>query len=551
MKLTKLIPTLIFSVGSLQAAASEPIEPIMVTIPAGSFDMGSTKRRSTQPVHKVTLPEFSMGKYEVTVTEFRRFVEATNYEVPQECRHEMDSWFLLWTKGNWETNALNTSEFQPVVCINWQAANAYVEWLAKETGKPYRLPSEAEWEYAARAGTKTDYFFGDDPDKTKVCEYANTSDLSGENILQRDSGTSYYNFSGPLANCTDYAGYASIVGMYKPNQFGLHDMLSNVLEFLADCYDSYENVPNDGSAHIGGSCERRVTRGGSWHWSHWPLWSRSNQSEDFSGGVDGFRLALDGKAPKRSKATKQFAASLTFAQTQEQKRRDASPSIPEPVVDVKLQQSDNSVILSWTHSEHSDNNYDLSYRVYRNGIEGGMFTLLANNITDTRYIDANASPNKYEYTIVAVKNNLQSYYSEPVATQVGWADIQDKIEAEWAFDFKGSRASYSEDDDRRGKSLQGILEDTEIATLKYQIDVQESGHYELEYRVATPANIEGFEVYIDDKKAGSSPLTTTGSDRQYQTQPGISLYLPKGKHTLTLKSRDNDWKLNWFALKPS
>jgi formylglycine-generating enzyme required for sulfatase activity len=244
--------------------AQNYIEPVMVTIPAGSFEMGSLKRESTQPIHKVDIAEFSMGKFEVTVNEFRQFIESTSYAAPTECRNEMNGWFLLWTKGNWESNALNTSEFQPVVCINWNAADAYTNWLAKETGKPYRLPTEAEWEYAARAGTTTDYFFGDDKDLTQVCDYANTADLTGENILQRDSNTSYLNWAGEISNCVDHSAYASIVGMYKPNQFGLHDVLSNVLEMLSDCYVvDYNNAPNDGSANMEGSCERHSTRGGN------------------------------------------------------------------------------------------------------------------------------------------------------------------------------------------------------------------------------------------------------------------------------------------------
>lgn len=266
MKLKRVLIAANMALLSAPVFAGKVIEPIMQTIPAGTFQMGSENRENSQPVHPVNIAEFSMGKYEVTVREFRQFIEATNYPAPQECRHELNVWFLRATPGNWQTNALNTSEYQPVVCINWQAANAYANWLAKETGKPYRLPTEAEWEYAARAGTTTRYYFGDDLDNTQVCQYENVGDLSGENILQRNNNTSYYNWSGDVANCADHAGYASIVGMYKPNPFGLHDMLSNVLEMLQDCYlPDYKNAPNDGSARTKEDCDRRATRGGSWH----------------------------------------------------------------------------------------------------------------------------------------------------------------------------------------------------------------------------------------------------------------------------------------------
>ncbi|MFB1036482.1 MAG: SUMF1/EgtB/PvdO family nonheme iron enzyme, partial [Sinobacterium sp.] len=307
MKFIRLLLPLYLVVCSYKLYAQELIEPIMATIPAGSFEMGSLERKSTQPIHTVNIQEFSMGIYEVTVREFRQFIEATNYSAPQTCRHEMNVWFLESSTGNWETNALNTSEFQPVVCIDWQAANAYSEWLTKETGKPYRLPTEAEWEYAAKAGTKTDYYFGDDADNTQVCEYANVGDLSGENILQRDSNTSYFNWSGKIANCSDHSGYASIVGMYKPNDFGLYDVLSNVQEFLADCFvRGYDHVANDGSAYLSEDCNKRAVRGGSWHWSHRPLFQRSAMPDHFAGGVDGFRVALDGTSAELSKKSKVF-----------------------------------------------------------------------------------------------------------------------------------------------------------------------------------------------------------------------------------------------------
>ncbi|MCW8997257.1 MAG: SUMF1/EgtB/PvdO family nonheme iron enzyme, partial [Kangiellaceae bacterium] len=522
--------------------------PIMVTIPSGSFEMGSTQRESTQPVHTVNIKEFSMGKYEVTVKEFRQFIEATNYPAPTECRHELDGWFKLASKGNWEANALNTSEFQPVVCINWKAADAYVKWLAKETGRPYRLASESEWEYAARAGTTTDYFFGDDKDRTKVCEYANTADLYGENILQRDVKTSYYNWDTGMSNCVDHSAYASIVGMYKPNQFGLHDMVSNVLEYLADCFvDNYEGAPTDGSPRLDGKCERRATRGGSWHWNNWPLAFRGRIGPDFAGGVDGFRIALDGSAPKQSKATKRFAKELKHAQTVEQKQRDLIAEFPKAVSNLKIKQKGNFVKLSW---DKSNSEGVEGYRIYRNRVSGNMFTLLASNITDSSFTDSNVGPYKYDYTVVAVRNHLQSNYAEPVTTQAGWTSISDKVEAEWASEFSGTAISFSSDDnDRGGSVLTGSVGISEEAVIKYQIDAPKSGTYQLEYRVATPRDTKGFELLANDKSAGKNKVVKTGGYHDWATQKGVSVFLKKGKNTLTLKSLDQNWKLNWLQLK--
>nr|WP_256435572.1 SUMF1/EgtB/PvdO family nonheme iron enzyme [Aliikangiella sp. G2MR2-5] len=519
----------------------------MVTIPGGSFEMGSLARQSTQPVHKVELNTFSLGKYEVTVKEFGQFIKATNYPAPTECRHELDGWFKLYSKGNWEVNKLNSSQFQPVVCINWKAAQAYTQWLAKETGKPYRLVSEAEWEYAARAGTDTDYFFGDDEEMSEVCQYANTADLYGESILQMEANTTYFNWSSGLANCVDHSAYASIVGMYKANPYGLHDIVSNVLEFTADCYvGGYEGAPTDGSARIEEKCERRSTRGGSWHWTHWPHAFRSNISEDFAGGVDGFRVALDGAAPELSTATRRFLKELGEAQVIERKRRQAIPKLPDPVTGFKLENVKEGIKLSWDADEKGVVD---SYRIYRNQVPGKMFELIATNIKSNSFIDANFGEHRYEYTVVAVKNHLQSAYADPVTKPSGWLSIESKIEAEWATSIEGASVSFSSDNERKGSVLTGSEGISDSAIITYHVDVDSAGSYLLEYRVASIQDTEGFEVYINNKKHGANPVLKTDGYHKWQTQTGVRLKLKEGKNRITFKSLDSHWKLNWFSLK--
>lgn len=530
---------------ALAATSNKPIEPIMVTIPAGSFDMGSEDRQSTQPIHKVTLPEFSLGKYEVTVKEFARFIEATNYPAPKECRHELDGWFKLASKGNWQTNALNTSEYQPVVCINWQAAKAYVDWLAKETGRPYRLPSESEWEYAARGGSSTKYHFGDDD--SNVCEYANTADLYGESVLQRDTNTSYVNWSTGLNSCSDGSAYASIVGMYKPNQFGLHDMLSNVLEFLQDCYvGNYEGAPADGSARVAENCNERSTRGGSWHWNHWPHAYRGRISEDFSGGVDGFRVALDGKAPTLSKQTIAFQLSLQHAQRLEQKKRELVTHIPAKVENLSLSQANGLVTLQW---DKSADDSVTGYRVYRNKVAGSMYKLVAMNVTEPTFIEPDLGT-PHEYTVAAVSNHVQGPYSEPAKMALGWTNIPGKVEAEWTLALDGASVTMSSDG-RGDHNLTGPNGIENNAEMTYQIDVKKAGQYALSYRVATPNDVKGFNVLLDGKPLVTAKVTATGGYHDWQTQVSESMYLPEGKHVLKLKSLDSHWKLNWIALDKS
>lgn len=213
-----------------------PVCPEMVTIPAGQFTMGSPNsevgRDSDEgPQHQVTIAKpFAVGKFEVTFDEWEACV------AERACRPAEDSGF---GKGR-----------RPVININFQNVELYLDWLSEKTGKKYRLLSEAEWEYAARAGTDTSRFWGNVQDK--ACQYANVRDL------QRGSGEGYF-------DCDDGQKYTAPVGTYKPNAFGLYDMLGNVWEWTADCYkDDYQGAPTDGSASTAGDCGRRVIRGGSW-----------------------------------------------------------------------------------------------------------------------------------------------------------------------------------------------------------------------------------------------------------------------------------------------
>lgn len=547
MKLTKKFMPLLISAISFQIAAAEPIEPIMVTIPAGSFEMGDATNENAQPVHRVTLAEFSLGKYEVTIKEFRRFIEATGYQMPSKCIHQLNGWFSYGeTDGNWQNNSLNSSDYQPVNCIGWKAAHAYTQWLAKETGRPYRLPSEAEWEYAARGGTTTQFYFGEDPEQIRVCEFENTADLTGENILQRDTNSSYVNFFNGKSNCADHSAYASIVGMYKANPFGLHDMLSNVVEFLADCYhDNYQGAPSDGSARLDGKCERRSTRGGSWHWNTFAVNRRGGMSETFVGGVEGFRVALDGKVKKIANSTKEFAAALKTAQQTEQQKRDAKLAYPAPVTNLTLVQENGMVTLNWDKSTQSDVD---SYRVYRNAASGSLFKLHAANLVETTFKDANLDPQKYEYTVVAVRRHQQSDYSNVVSTQAPWTPIPGRLEAEAAAEITGSSVTRTSDVD--GKfNLTGPGGIAKDAVIEYQLEVKKTGNYNISYRVAAPRDTHGFKVLVNGQEMHKTNVAKTGGYHQWQTQNGSKVFLKQGKNKLTIQSLDNNWKLNWLHLK--
>ena len=207
--------------------------PEMVVIPAGSFEMGNMSDlyydERELPVHTVTISEpFGVSKYEITFDEYERF----KYPNPSGVSNEG------WGRGR-----------RPIIWVNWLEAKEYVAWLSSQTGHTYRLLTEAEWEYAARAGSTTEYHFGDDP--SHLCHFANIGDESG--------GYSW-------APCSDGVGrQTSEVGRYAPNAFGLHDMHGNLWEWVEDCSnDDYSGAPSEGSAWLSGDCSKRLMRGGSW-----------------------------------------------------------------------------------------------------------------------------------------------------------------------------------------------------------------------------------------------------------------------------------------------
>ena len=160
---------------------------------------------------------------------------------------------------NWDNTGFEQLENSPVGCISYFDAVAYTNWLSAETGHIYRLPSEAEWEYAARAGSTTSYFWGSD--EAEACAYANVRSAGAQAISKRQA-QSDIDDGFP---CDDQATDSATAGDYKPNDFGLYDMQGNVWEWVADCnHKSYEGAPTDGSAWLDDKdCRFGVIRGGS------------------------------------------------------------------------------------------------------------------------------------------------------------------------------------------------------------------------------------------------------------------------------------------------
>ena len=240
--------------------------PEMVVIPAGSFRMGDLDGggdSDEKPVHRVSIDySFAVGKYEVTFDQWLACSASggCNDHSPKA---------RGWGRGN-----------RPVINVNWEDAKAYVRWLSRKTSKEYRLPSESEWEYMARAGGTSKYTFGNS--ESSLCEYGNGADKS--------TGYRWKN-----KTCSDGYEWTAPVGSFKPNNFGVYDTVGNTMEWVEDCWHGgYAGAPMDGSAWTGGGdCSMRVLRGGSMinKPGHLRSSNRRRNSSVIRNDDNGFRIA--------------------------------------------------------------------------------------------------------------------------------------------------------------------------------------------------------------------------------------------------------------------
>jgi formylglycine-generating enzyme required for sulfatase activity len=239
----------------------------MVVMPAGSFTMGSPSsepgRYDTEgPQRRVSIRQFAVGKFDVTRGQWAVFSSNSKRATSNGC---------VWSGGpsggdldpktSWSNLNFPQDDNHPVVCVTWNDAQDYAHWLTRHTGHNYRLLTEAEWEYAARAGTTTPFPWG-----------TNTS--------HEDANYGDDVCCNGLASGRDRWEYTSPVGSFPPNAFGLHDMHGNVLQWVQDCFTDYSRLPTDGSAYVAAiqlkkkvpfpymtgtsSCSYRMVRGGDW-----------------------------------------------------------------------------------------------------------------------------------------------------------------------------------------------------------------------------------------------------------------------------------------------
>lgn len=261
--------------GGQSPPAGEPRDcevcPELAVVPPGQFMLGSAPdapeldaATGESPAVELSFSRpFLVSTREITVGEFRRFVDATGAKAVPGCR--------VWSGGQWVQDhdrswrdpgfAAAPGDDNPVVCVSWDDARAYAEWLSKESGKRYRLPSEAEWEYVARGGTSFPRYWGERDSREDValslaCDFANVYDASAVDALQ---------LPVPNARCSDGATWLAPGGRYKPNAFGVYDIIGNAREWVMDCFTgSYAGRPQDVRAWTWqGGCELKGVRGGS------------------------------------------------------------------------------------------------------------------------------------------------------------------------------------------------------------------------------------------------------------------------------------------------
>lgn len=288
---------------------SDDFCPQMTVIPAGSYEMGGTTEEHLRenvpqqslvyeiPQHHVKVEKaFAMATFETTVGQFKQFQKETGWDV-QGCRNweVRNNEFSMWYRD--DLNPSNPGIYQtdkdPVVCVRREDGREFVKWLSIKTGQSYRLPSEAEWEYAARGGTTSTYYWGNDPEKDKACKYANVLDISTVNFFQDTSTWSSF-------KCND--GYSSTapVGQFLPNTFGLYDMSANAREWVDDCWhQNYEGAPSTATIwgkDNGGVCNFPVLRGGSWIYNTYNVrtaYRNAYVSTQARSNMWGFRVVRD------------------------------------------------------------------------------------------------------------------------------------------------------------------------------------------------------------------------------------------------------------------
>jgi formylglycine-generating enzyme required for sulfatase activity len=306
--------------GGVQPDSNEDCPPAIVTnsirmklalIPAGEFLMGapesdSDANKDELPQHRVRITrQFHMGIHEVTVEQFRSFVDDTGHKTAAENEessgYDSDNQMFQYNKRgfNWRNLGWKQSDDHPVLNVNWFDAVAFCEWLSRKESRRYRLPTEAQWEYACRAGTVARFIGGDSSNQLLLI--ANVQDESLAQLKPRFSNSDSASYLTKPVPWDDKYPFSAPVGRFQPNKFGLYDMLGNAAEWCQDWYaeDHYRDSPtNDPSGPEKGT--GRVVRGGAFLHQprHCRVTQRVNGAPSYHNYIIGFRVVLDADESK-------------------------------------------------------------------------------------------------------------------------------------------------------------------------------------------------------------------------------------------------------------
>lgn len=272
--------------------------PTMVVIPTGSYVMGSQNGpKHEKPPHTIDINYgFAVSQYEVSVKDFERFIESTKYQTDADKKNISKIYDLKTgrlrnkNRTNWQKDFVGkkAKDNDPVIHVSWYDAAAYTQWLSEQTGKKYRLLTEAEFEYILRAGSTSNFAWGNGN------PIGVTENLTGR--LDRSRENSRLRWKKGFEKYNDKHWGPSPVGSFTPNPFKLFDTVGNVMEWVTDCWhDSYTRAPLDGSAWVNPGCDDRVIRGGSWSSAKNEFLSshRFKAKANFTDARLGFRIAVD------------------------------------------------------------------------------------------------------------------------------------------------------------------------------------------------------------------------------------------------------------------
>ena len=430
-----------------------------------------------------------------------------------------------------------------MVCVTRTDAINYANWLSEQTGKHYRLPTEAEWEYTLRAGTNTRFFYGDELVSAEACKYANLSDLHANNMTEKLYGAPYHNYT--IQPCNDNEVLLSTVGLYEPNPFGVYDMLGNVVERLADCYENtYEGAPTDGSARTAENCQSYVARGGSWHWEAYRSSHRMEMGDDFLAALEGFRLVLDtdGKAQPSQPGTASFLKGLAKAQKKAKKAHKKTAAYPSTPQGLRVVSADNKqVSIRWNDN---DEKFVTGYRVVRQDPVNNQQKVLAKSVKKTHFIDKSPLATNARYFVVALNGKNESLSSDIVDSEVPIVHVlPTRVQGE-AFSNTTGASVYNSGYEPEGDKIITAL-DEQSAT--YTIQANKDGKYVLNARVFHSGVDQSFELWLGDQKLATPSLT---GERGWKTVENIEVSLPQGTHSLTVKGQAQQFTVNWLEFTP-